>query len=288
MLVRPGEVAVVVESGEVLAVRADGRRTRSLGRVPRWDTGQVDAVHVSPDGRQVLVSVLDDADEAGPPDAAGAPTNACRAAVYRLVPGRPPERLLDGASASIAPDGRRVAYLRYTRQQSFCVRSRLVVRDLVAGTEQAVGLPGGSALEGTPPEWPLDWSPDGKRIAFVSERGALVTEVDGWRTTVLGGDHPADDRRLAPVFLADGTEAAMTGCCIGGEGRMTAYPATADPHLLFAVATPVTSVRRDRGGNGLWLTMQETGLWHWHGARLRPVLAHAVQDTGPTALVTSG
>lgn len=281
MLVRTGEVAVALADGAILAVTADGGRTRTLGRVPIWPNGHVDAVDVAPDGGRVLVSVLDDSDEGGPPDSSGAPTNACRAAVYSVLRGRAVKRLASGADASMAPDGHRVAYLRYALDHGFCVRTHLVVRDLGSGAEEAVPLPGGSVLEGTPPEWPLTWSPDGTRVAFVSERGALVSRVDGREVTRVGGARPSGgERTLAPVFLADGTVAGMTGCCLGGEGRMVAFPSTGDPYVLFPLATPVRAIRRDRGGAGLWLTMEETSLWHWDGRHLRAVFAPALITSG--------
>jgi len=47
------------------------------------------------------------------------------------------------------------------------------------------------------------------------------------------------------------------------------------------VPGPLRSIRRDRGGPGLWLTVEEAGLWHWDGETVRRIVDGDV-------LVTSG
>jgi dipeptidyl aminopeptidase/acylaminoacyl peptidase len=223
----------------------------------------------------VLVSVVNDHDE------------ACTAEVYRLRENGQLERLVKGAAASISPDGSRFAYFSYRADDLLCLRSTLRVRSLTDGTETSVDTPGGASPEGNPQDWPLNWSPDGSRLTFVSTKGpelrfaaeAVVTTVGKWKTRSVDGSGVGGPS--APVFLDDDTIAAETECCIGDidVGGFSLADGTATH--LFTVPGPVRSIRRDRGGEGLWLTVEEAGLWHWDGSQVRRVVDGDV-------LITSG
>lgn len=267
------QVVVLTPANDIVSIAADGTSPRSLGRVTGVEGDEVDLIDVSPDGRHLLVSVVNDHDL------------ACTATVFSVGPDRILHRLVDGAAASFSADGRRLAYLRYARTGEFCYRTTLVVHQLAPGIETAVALPGGKRLEGNPPEWPLNWSPDGARIAYVAARqGASVYSIGDRRVVGLDAKAAPDDSTpLAPVFLDNHAVAAMTNCCSGSDQRMTRFPLTgAAPSRLFTVPSPVRSVRRDRGGHGLWLTTEQSAvtLWHWDGQRLQPVPVPALVTSG--------
>jgi hypothetical protein len=259
-------VVVVTVDGEVEKLDEQGRVVASLGQVPPSVGDEVNAISVSPDG-QVLVSTLNDHDE------------ACRAVVYRVMT-NDFEKYVDGAAAAFADDGSQLAYIRYDRDGEFCPRAQLVIRRLATGTERDIDYPGQRMPEGTPPAWPISWSPDGTKFALMTADGLSVIATGSGDADVVGDSLPEDNRPTAPVFLDNDTVAAMTGCCIGPL-HMTAISIGSDESReLFTVPGPVRSIQRDRGGEGLWLTVEEGGLWHWDGDKL--------QHLPVEALITSG
>jgi hypothetical protein len=254
-------VVVVTADGEVKQLDDHGRETASLGQVPLPVGGEVNAISVSPDG-QVLVSTLNDHDE------------ACRAVVYRATTDGF-EKYVDGAAAVFSEDGTQLAYVRYASVGEFCPRTQLVIRRVADGAEQRIDYPGERQPEGTPPAWPISWSPDGTKLALMTSDGLGVITIRDKDVRQVGGGLPA-----APAFLDDTTVAAMSGCCVGPL-RVAAYPITSErPHELFQVPGPVRSIQRDRGGDGLWLTVEEAGLWHWDGAKLERIAADALVTSG--------
>ncbi|HJQ41847.1 MAG TPA: hypothetical protein VJ831_02080 [Jatrophihabitantaceae bacterium] len=257
--------------GRIAVMSPNGAVRRDLGTMPTVEGDEVNAIDVSPDGKSVLVSVLNDKD------------GACAASVYSVGDDRVMHPFLNGAAASFSPDGRSVALLRYSPQGEFCYRTRLVVRSLTDGSERTTPLPGGPTMEGNPPEWPVNWSPDGRRIALV--RGphatASVITVHTWTSTSFNGA----SRAGAPVFLSNSDVALYTGCCAGSQQAMTRFHEQRVVTKLFSVTSPVRSIRRDRGGAGVFFTTEpfEPGvntLWHWDGSQLTAL--------APDVLVTSG
>lgn len=123
---------------------------------------------------------------------------------------------------------------------------------------------------------------DGQTWVLPADLRTSGSRIDPGPDSGSAGDPsgPADASARAPVFLADGTLAVMTSCCLGGQQRVRRVTDGAVGSELFAVATPVLSIRRDRNGSALWLTTQDGGLLRWDGNRLQ---------AGPRgALVTSG
>ncbi len=259
-VVGAGQIVALTTQNDIVVLAADGVRIRSLGHLGATVGDEVNSVDVSPDGGRVVLSVLNDHDL------------MCRATVYSIgVDGfRAP--LVAGAAASFSPDGRMLAFIRYAAKGEFCLRSQLVIRRLEDGSETVAAVPGGAGVEGSPPSWPLNWSPDGRRITLVGGQGALVTTVGVWDVRLVGsGQSRGGTPPQAPVFV-DGNVAAMTGCCVGADQQMASFPAGGgDSSRLFGLTGPVRSIRTDRGGKGLWLTTEDSTLWRWEGGRLRAV-----------------
>lgn len=263
-LVPPGHVAVVRSDRTVARVDPTGRQVETLAQLP-VDAGEPDAVAVSPDGRVVLVSaVRSDDDE----------PSICSAVVLQVISDGRMRPVADGAGLALSADGQQLAYFRYASVDGFCRRTRLVVRDLATAAESTVADPTDGLVGGTPPTWPVNWAPDGTEIAHVLDRGAVVTDV---RTgaTARASDVVAG-RSLAPGWLPDGTLVVLEGCCIG-SGSIRAAEGGRE---VFAVPGPVRSIRAARSGPGLWLTVEEGGLFRWDGATLRLVLADTLLSSG--------
>lgn len=277
-----GGPVVVTGAGDVVELSPAGAPVRSFGRVGGTVSNHADAVDVSPDGARLVVSTLDDSD------------GRCTAHTLSTsvtARGGSLRRWFDGASATLSPDGARVAYVRYRLVDGFCSRVAVVVRDIATGREVSRPLPGGPRLPGTPPGWPVSFAPDGTRLALVVGLRTVVLPV-GASTgasaeTSAGGLVGApvrtvgpDGEAYAPVFLSDGRLAVMGGCCMGGNQPVGAVDGAGARTVLFSAPAPVRSIRRDRTGPGLYLTVEDGGLLHWDGTRLAVVTRDALVTSG--------
>ena len=155
-----------------------------------------------------------------------------------------------------------------------------------SGMRRIVALPGGSELVSNPPQFPINWSPDGKRLAFAHAGAVQVVDVATLTTTSIGAHTDATATRgtFAPVFTARGDLAVLTGCCVAPMTVDTVDEGTRARTTLFAVTAPVRSISRDhRDEDILWLTLEEAGLFRWDGERLA-----AVATPGSLPLLVSG
>lgn len=269
----PDELLVVTSERRVEVIGEDGALVRVLDDGSGLGNGQVNAVDVSPAGNRAAVSVLLDSD------------GGCASTVYEASD-TGLRRLLDGAAAAYDPTGTRLAYVRYVLRDDFCMRSQLVVRDLADGKEVASPIPGGEALDGIPGQGILSWSPDGTRIALFS----TADEAAGTHVVTIGptGAIGRDDRIglfFAAAFADDTTLFGSPSCCIRTRfATLDLRDGTTTD--LGPVPTLLRSVRRDRGGTGLWVTLEGMGLHHWDGRSLRPVPGD--DDPGHGVEVASG
>jgi hypothetical protein len=264
LLVRPGHVVVLRADRSVAAVSLDGEVTAVLGSVPP-DIGEPDGVAASADGRLVLVSAVQYDDDA---------PSTCSGHVLQVLPGERMQRLADGASISLTPDGGQLAYFRYAEDDGFCRRTALVVRDLGDGSETALSITDGAVAGVTPPEWPVSLSPDATEVAHVAPEGAVTTTVASGQTRGLKA--APEGRALAPAWLTDGRLVALHGCCIG-SGAVRVDGTAKD---LFAVPGPLRSLRAGRDGRGAWFTVEEQGLHHWDGTVARKIFDDALLTSG--------
>lgn len=161
------------------------------------DDGQdLAQIAFTPDGRGVVFVRGGGPNRAGEfPNPTSEPEPADRALWYASLDGETPRRLAEGSSPSISPDGRTLAFLH--RGQVFAL-----------------------ALSGEPAATPmfrirgsagsLAWSPDGERLAFISNRGdhAFLGVFDLASRQIRYLD-PSLDRDGSPVWSPDGTRIAI-------------------------------------------------------------------------------
>ena len=264
-LVAADQVVVVRRDRSIAVVSDDGTQAADLGEVPS-EAGEPDAVAVSQDGRLVVVSAVAQDDDR---------VSVCAAAVLQVLEDGRLRQLAEGAAVALSADGTRLAYFRHATVNGFCRRTDLVVRDLRDGAETTVTtLDDGPVAGLPPPDWPVNWSPDGTQIAHVVEAGAVTTQVaTGASAAVTAG---TEGRPLAPAWLPDGRLVVLHGCCLGGGSLRTTSPALE----VFAVPGPVRSLRAGRNGVGAWFTVEEQGLHHWDGRQVRAVYSDALVTSG--------
>lgn len=263
-LVGAGHVVVVRRDRTIATVAASGEVVDDLSTLPP-QAGEPDAVAVSTDGQVVLVSAVKQDDDV---------PSVCAATVLQVLADGRTRELAEGAGIALSGSGRRLAYFRYATVDGFCRRTSLIVRDLADGAETTVTTLRDGPVGGTPPEWPVNWSPDEAQIAHVSRTGAVVTQVGTGATAAV--DEGDGGRPLAPAWLPDGRLVVLHGCCIGG-GSVRATGAAVE---VFAVPGPLRSLRAGRDGVGAWFTVEDQGLHHWDGRDARAVLGDALLTSG--------
>ena len=127
-------------------------------------------------------------------------------AIYIVEPGGQPRKIANGHTPSISPNGRRLVYLS-------------------GGQLWVAGLDGGGAAMLFHPRSGVTsseaaWSPDGGRVAFVSDRGnhSFIAVYD-FDSKALSYMDPSVDRDSQPVWSPDGKQIAFMRTQSGGGGR---------------------------------------------------------------------
>ncbi len=153
-------------------------------------------------------------------------------------------------------------------------RDRLVAfTDEVAGARQVfvLDLRGGPRRQVTASEKDVSdpqWSPDGRRIAFVRETAIHVVEVETGRSTLVT-DHPAgnsaprwspDGRRLAFVSRRRGwSQIWLVDAPAARPGRPAASPRASDPTPLTAPGVDVDELTWSPDGRSIAFAAQRDG-----------------------------
>jgi dipeptidyl aminopeptidase/acylaminoacyl peptidase len=168
------------------------------------DVGQL---HWTPDGRGVVFVRGGDLEFLGRPDPnPTANTAGTEQAIYIVEAVGQPRKIANGHTPSISPNGRRLVYSS-------------------GGQLWVVGLDGGGAALLFHPRSGVTsseaaWSPDGGRVAFVSDRGnhSFIAVYD-FDSKALSYMDPSVDRDSQPVWSPDGKQIAFMRTQSGGGGR---------------------------------------------------------------------
>ena len=174
------------------------------------------AIHPSwsPDGRRLLYCTDDDL---RPPV-----KNESQIYAIDLVTHRIATLISGGVNTfpNLSPDGRRLVFRRMIGESN----SEIFIAD--ADGAHVRNLTNHPAFDG----WPA-WSPDGRRIAFASNRNSayqiFVMDVDGGNVRLVAN---TEGRATAPHWSPDGGRISFTNCVAAGFGR--------DCQIMEAAAPP--------------------------------------------------
>ena len=153
----------------------------------------------------------------------------------------------------LAPDGRRVAYTAEAAgaRQIFVLPIRGGYPEQLTASEKSVSDP--------------QWSPDGRRIAFVADDSIWMIDVEGSHV-VLVAQHPAGNRM--PRWCADGHQIAFLSRRRGWDqvwiveapvprrGRPATHPRSPEPTPLTATGVDVDEFAWSPDGREIVLTSQ--------------------------------
>ncbi len=213
---RPAIAVALSRKGRVVVLDgSSSRAVRVLAQYPMDGRGQLRGVSITKDRETVYYGYGD----------GGLPAeSACDTAVHRApVDGsRAPEKVADGLTPQLSPDGRLLAYAgggtRFgVKAELMSCSNVLVIRDLSSGAERA-WLPtpndGYFSVGGISS---ITWAPDSKRLAFeFNYEGGSVHVVDA---TAPGGrledlePLSAGADLFAPAWRADGQIVVRSMCC---------------------------------------------------------------------------
>jgi dipeptidyl aminopeptidase/acylaminoacyl peptidase len=172
------------------------------------DDGQdIGQLHWIPDAKSLIYVRGGDLEFLGRPDPnPSADPAGTEQAIWIVAPGEKPRKITDGHSPAISPKGDRLAFLRGGQ----------VWLAPLAGSDKPALLyharTGVTAAE-------VEWSPDGSKLAFVSDRGnhSFIAVYDFTARSLTYLD-PTVDRDRDPVWSPDGKQVAFIRNLAGGGG----------------------------------------------------------------------
>ncbi len=117
------------------------------------------------------------------------------------------------------------------------------------------------------------WSPDGKRIAFVSKRGADPDRSDDWNIYIMDAAPGATARQLTTYTGADNWPDWGSPLAWSPDGKQIAYLRGGDPKLIYYTVQQLAVIPAD-GGSPTVLTPTldrdaNTPVWSADGKQIR-------------------
>ena len=205
----------------------------------------------TPDGRAVLYVRGGDLEFLGRPDPnPSANTAGTEQAIWMVSPGSAPRKLAEGHSPDISPKSDRICYLK---------GGQIWTVALDGAEPPSMLFHPRSGVTASDPEW----SPDGSKLAFVSERvsHSYITVYD-FATKSLSYMDPSVDHDLNPEWSPDGKQIAFTRFNTGNGGRLPGQAARVGDPWAIRLATVA-----DGAGRQIWRA--ETG----PGSVLHPMVS---------------
>jgi dipeptidyl aminopeptidase/acylaminoacyl peptidase len=218
-------------------------------------------------------------------------------AIWIASPGVAPRKIADGHSPAVSPKGDRVAFLRGGQIW-------------LAPLDSSSGTSGAASGEAAPLYHPrsavtsaeIEWSPDGSRLAFVSDRvnHSFIAVYDFAARSLTYLD-PSVDRDLDPIWSPDGKQIAFIRMAAGGAGRGGGGRRAGEPWSI-RVADPSTGAGRqiwiaDKGpgsvfhqmvsGHQLFWATGDRLVFPWERDGWQHIYSVAVEG-GKAALLTPG
>jgi dipeptidyl aminopeptidase/acylaminoacyl peptidase len=209
-----------------------GARLTSYTKDDGLDVGQL---CWTPDGKAVVYVRGGDLEFLGRPDPnPTADPAGTDQAIWIAAPGEPPRRIGAGHSPAVSPKGDRLAYL---------LGGQIWLAPISGGAAPSLLIHARAGV--TAGE--LHWSPDGSRLAYVSDRtNHSFIAVYDFASQSLTYLDPSVDRDANPVWSPDGKQIAFTRMTSSG-GAARGARRTGDPWAIR-----VASVS-DGAGRQLWM-----------------------------------
>ena len=254
------------------------------------DVGQL---QWTPDGRGVVYTRGGDLEFLGRPDPNPSTNTAgTEQAIWLAIPGEQPRKLGDGHSPAVSPKGDRMAFLRGGQIYTVMLASGNGQPGLLFNPRSGVTSGG------------LNWSPDGSKLAFVSDREnhGFIAVYD-FPSKTLSYLDPTVDRDSNPVWSPDGRQIAFIRVAAGGGrgGGGRGVRSAEDPWAIYVADVSSGAGRRiwkaDQGPGSAFhpITMERQLEWSPAGRIVFPWerdgwahLYSVAVEGGPAMLLTPG